>query len=148
MTACYSHEMIGCCGRVERISYVELRLQWYVCQLMRCRDGRHNIHAEILIRLLHNNFDHNRSRAPCFRNARSVLLQSLRHHPLHQLLRTLPGLLGTDHGDDPAQLGALGCVLLDHLLLHAISLGEVGRGLQHPVLKHQHLLQCVVKEWC
>lgn len=58
----------------------------------------------------------------------------------------LPRLLGADHGDDPAELGALGGVLLDDGLVDVLALAQVGGRLEHAVLQRQHLLQRVVEE--
>ena len=61
---------------------------------------------------------------------------------------TLSSFLGTDESDDSAQLCALCRLFPDHLLVHTFSLGQVRGGLEHAVLKGQHLLEGVVEERC
>lgn len=61
-------------------------------------------------------------------------------------LTTLPGLLSADQSNNPAQLSALGKLLLLDLFGDVLVLGELAAQLQHAVLQGQHLGQGVVEE--
>lgn len=65
----------------------------------------------------------------------------------HTASCSLSRLLSADERDDPAQLCTLRRMLLDQSIRDSIGLRQLGRRLQHAILKLQHLLKRVVQKW-
>ena len=56
----------------------------------------------------------------------------------------MPGLLGTDEGDDARKLSTLCKLLLLGLLIDVFTRGDVVADLEHSVLERQEFGKCIV----